>query len=711
MLPIMLNKLKAINSFTLAVALVIAFGGAAYALTQITRVVSATVDVQVSAPNGIEIYLNAARTLPANNIAFGTVIVDPFGTPSSQGANPVPVWVENQSNSIIELTLSDDFSMGDVVLRGSNHSPILQPGEVLPVELLLNFHRGEAGTHPFTVVFQAEGPVPVSGTSFSEHWNPPIRFYGEPVQGGHLRVIYEEPLDHGNAWGAATGVTDRYRSPTMNLLVQDDPYDSSAPTMPDLAESWTLDDDNQGVTFKFHDGIKWHNGNPFVCEDARFSLETMITGEGLTASYMKGRLRHIDLNALNCDDNETLAVRFKAPTGTPLLALTNHRAYIFNKAWFQAGGETAMFQDISVGTGAFKWEAGQRVGVDIQYFERNPHYFFGDGTLPYLNGVTVIGIVDESAQQAALLSHQGDWHWVRNFGQYRAYVGHDQIRTVIRATRGNHALWLNPRNPPFDNVRVRQAIVMGIDRAAGIQVLQDGFGSAGFLYPPGSPWALDEAAGCAVPGWCPSDDMAAVRAQARQVLVDEGFDFDETYLFTVESDAQVVARATFLQEQLRLLGIKTEFDQVETVVFRHQEQNGLWGDFLPRNDTMSADDPSAGLGVYLRCSSVDNRVTPPDDQNCSDAMQALLHQVDGTVDPVARKRLSDEIQLMAMKEYYRIPIYWEQEAVAFWPEVRGYVHFPTPFGSWLKYQHMWIDESHKADKGYKGQTTGLPGGL
>jgi peptide/nickel transport system substrate-binding protein len=549
------------------------------------------------------------------------------------------------------------------------------------------------------------------GPSFASYWQPPTAVYGEPVRGGHLRIIYEDPLDHGNAWGASTGTTDRFRSPTMNLLVQENPYDSSAPAIPDLAASWTLDDDNGGITFRFHEGITWHNGEAFACEDARFSLETMITGEGLTASYMKGRLQHIDLDALACEDDQTLYMGFKSPSGTPLLALTNRRAYIFNKAWFEAGGETAMFQDISVGTGAFKWESGQKVGVDTQNYERNPDYFFGDGTLPYLDRVTVIGIVDESAQQAALLSHQGDWHWVRNFGQYRAYVDHDQIQTVIRTTRGNHALWLNPRNAPFDNVRVRQAIVMGIDRAAGIQVLQDGFASAGFLFPPGSPWALDDATGCAVPGWCPSEDMAAVRAEAKQILVDEGFDFNKTYLFTVESDAQVTARATFVQEQLRLLDIKTEFDQVETVAYRHQEQSGLWGDFLPRNDTMSADDPSAGLGAYLRCSSTDNRVTPPDDQNCSAEIQALLDEVDGTVDQAARKELSDEIQLMAMQEYYRFPIYWEQEAVAFWPEVRGYSHFPTPYGAWMKYQSMWIDESHKDDKGFKGQTTGLPGGI
>ncbi len=545
--------------------------------------------------------------------------------------------------------------------------------------------------------------------SFAEYWQPPTSVYGEPVRGGHLRVIYEDPLDHANAWGASTGTTDRFRSPTMNLIVQENPYDAGGEVMPDLAQGWTIHDDSQGVTFRFHDGIKWHNGEEFTCEDARFSLEIDITGEGLTNSYMKPLLQNVDLDSLACEDDQILTLRFKAPSSVPLLGLSNRRAYIFNKAWFEAGGEEAMFQDVSVGTGAFRWSPGQKVGVDTQHFERNLDYFFGGGTVPYVDELTVVGIVDESAQQAAMLAHQGDWHWVRNWGQYRAYVDHDQIQTVIRATRGHFQFWMNIRNQPLDNVRVRQAITMGLDRNAAITVLQDGHGSPGFMFAPGSPWELDQAQGCAVPGWCVAEDMEAQRAEARKILEEEGFDFDKTYLFTVESDEQVQARATFVQEQLRLLGVKTDFDLVETVAYRNQEQNGLWGDFLPRNATMNNDDPGIGLGNYLRCDSIENRWTPGTD--CDQKLEELLDRVDGTTDPAERKAISDEIQLYAMGIYMWFPLYWEQEAVAFWPEARGYSHYPAPFGSWLKYQHMWIDPAHANDKGFSGQTTGLPGGV
>jgi ABC-type transport system substrate-binding protein len=89
--------------------------------------------------------------------------------------------------------------------------------------------------------------------SFAQYWQPPTAVYGEPVKGGNLRIIYEDALEHGNVWGAATGTADRFRTPTMNLIVQPNPYDADGEFIPDLAQSWTIHEDHRGVTFNFHD--------------------------------------------------------------------------------------------------------------------------------------------------------------------------------------------------------------------------------------------------------------------------------------------------------------------------------------------------------------------------------------------------------------------------------------------------------------------------
>ena len=543
---------------------------------------------------------------------------------------------------------------------------------------------------------------------FAEYWTPDTAFYGEPVYGGTLRINYEDPLEHANTWGASTGAATRLRGATHNRIVSDSPYDNTK-IIPDLAKGWTIDDDVAGATFYLHDNVTWHNGEPFVCEDARFTFETWITGEGITASSNSANFSFLDIENSSCLDDHTLYLKYYGPTAPAMLALTRSTALMFNKKWFLENGEEAMFQDLSVGTGPYVWR-GTSVGIDEQQFDKNPTYFKGggDGALPYVDELVLFGILDETTQQATMLAHQTDWHWVRNWGQYREYVDHEQIMTVIRATRGHFEIWLNKRNAPWDNVRVRQAVFMGMDRNAGIQVLQDGHGAQGFIMVPGGAWALSDEQGCAVPGWCQPDDMESQRADAIQILNEENFDFDKTYIFTVESDAQVVARATFVQEQLRLLGIKTDFDQVETVAYRQQEATGTWGDFLPGNATMPTDDPALGMGNYFRCDSTGNNWTPGTD--CDAEMESLLDQSLSEGDPVKRREISDQIQLKAMREYWKYPLYWEQEAVAFWPEVRGYAHHPQPSGAHTQYEQMWINNEFKDDRGNSGQVAGVPGG-
>ena len=96
----------------------------------------------------------------------------------------------------------------------------------------------------------------------------------------------------------------------------------------------------------------------------------------------------------------------------------------------------------------------------------------------------------------------------------------------------------------------------------------------------------------------------------------------------------------------------------------------------------------------------------------SHAVTALLDQLGSALDPVERKRLSDEVQLHIMNQHQYFPLYWEQEATAWWPEVRGFAHSsPEATDSFRRFFHVWIDPDHKDDKSNRGQTSGPPGGL
>ena len=201
--------------------------------------------------------------------------------------------------------------------------------------------------------------------------------------------------------------------------------------------------------------------------------------------------------------------------------------------------------------------------------------------------------------------------------------------------------------------------------------------------------------------------MEATRAEARAILEAEGFDFEESYTILTEDFFAPPSYYAFLGEQLELLGIRV------------QEHEFMWQpgptyrpdypDIMGVAQTVYADDPSAGVAHLLRCDSPHNHWTP--EGPCDESIEDLLDQAQVETDPAKRLVLAHEIELAAMKQYSSFPIYWEQEAAAFWPEVRGYVHFPSSIGSFLKFMHMWIDPAHINDTGYAGQTSGVPGGM
>ena len=93
---------------------------------------------------------------------------------------------------------------------------------------------------------------------------------------------------------------------------------------------------------------------------------------------------------------------------------------------------------------------------------------------------------------------------------------------------------------------------------------------------------------------------------------------------------------------------------METVAYRQQEAQGTWGDILPGNATMSADDPALGMGSYFRCDSTGNLWTPGTD--CDPEMETLLDQALNEADPVKRREISDKIQLKAYARVLEVPL-------------------------------------------------------
>jgi peptide/nickel transport system substrate-binding protein len=247
---------------------------------------------------------------------------------------------------------------------------------------------------------------------------------------------------------------------------------------PALAESWTIAPDGLTYTFKLIHGVKFHDGEAFDCSVVKFSYDRAVAPDSVNAQKQLFEA----IASTECPDASTAVVKLKRPTAL----------FLFDMGWgdavMVAPKSAATNKTNPVGTGPFKfkqWVQGDRVEL-----ERNPDYW---GSQPKLSAVTFKFVADPAAATNAVLS--GD---IDAFPLFPAPEAIDQFKSNpkfavhIGTTEGKTIVALNNARKPFSDVRVRRALIMGIDRKLLIDGAQSGFGAPiGSHYVPSDPGYLD----------------------------------------------------------------------------------------------------------------------------------------------------------------------------------------------------------------------------
>lgn len=247
---------------------------------------------------------------------------------------------------------------------------------------------------------------------------------------------------------------------------------------PLLAESWTVSDDRLTYTFKLRDGVQFHDGTAFDCSVVKFSYERAVAPDSTNAQ--KGLFEPIENT--QCLDPLTAVITLKRPSSN----------FLFNMAWGDAvmiaPNSAAKNRTNPIGTGPFRfkrWVQGDRVEL-----ERNPDYW---GEPAKLSAVTFRFVSDPSAAAAAIMA--GD---IDVFPMFQApelisrFQSDDRLEVQIGDTAGKVILALNNKRPPFDNLKVRQALAHAIDKKLLIEGVYSGFGTPiGSHYAPVDPAYID----------------------------------------------------------------------------------------------------------------------------------------------------------------------------------------------------------------------------
>ena len=382
---------------------------------------------------------------------------------------------------------------------------------------------------------------------------------------------------------------------------------SKGEVLPGLAESWDISEDGKTYTFKLRTGVKYHDGSAFDSEDVKFSLDR-ARAEGST-NAQKALFAGID--SVTVKDAGTVVVQLKSPAGN----------FLFNMGWGDAvivAPETADGNKANpVGTGPFKFGSWVK-GATLNLIKNDDYW----GTPVALEKATFRFISDPAAALSAMLA--GD---VDAFANFPAPETIPQLRAdprfnvVIGSTEGETILSTNNTKPPFNDVRVRQAIAHAIDRQAIIDGAMFGLGT-----PIGTHFAPHHPAYVDLVGQYPLDLEGA-----KKLLADAGY--PNGFKATLKLPPPSYARrgGEIVASQLRKIGIELEIIPVE------------WGVWVPEvfkakdyDLTIVSHTEPMDIGIYARDDYYFNYN--------SDAFKATIAKLNETTGEADRYALMAEAQ-------------------------------------------------------------------
>jgi peptide/nickel transport system substrate-binding protein len=313
--------------------------------------------------------------------------------------------------------------------------------------------------------------------------------------------------------------------------------DENLRPVPELAESWESSADGRTWTFRLRPGVKFHDGSDLDAGDVVFTFKRLFDPSLPTGA--KQALAFLDPDAIIAVDALTVRFTAREPTAELPALLANRYTSIV--------AEGARAEDLRLrenGTGPFIQEEFTP-GGPMRVLRRNTHYW-KDG-LPKAACLRITVAPDPVAAISALKS--GDADLVLNVDPSVVYALKDDPKVVLLQTPASNSLTVSmwTDTPPFDDVRVRQAMKLVVDRQTMIDAVLLGYGEAAA----DNPVPVGSAASYA--GKAPTADIAMAKALLAEAGHADGLNLD---MFTAEGVPGMVRMAQVYAQMAAAAGIR-----------------------------------------------------------------------------------------------------------------------------------------------------------
>jgi peptide/nickel transport system substrate-binding protein len=468
-------------------------------------------------------------------------------------------------------------------------------------------------------------------------------------------------------------------TPQYSLLVRWDATEKSK-IVGDLAKSWTIAPDGLTYTFTLHEGVKFHDGSPLTSTDIKATFERIANPPEGVISVRKERFG--DVAAIETPDPGTVVFRLKAVNASFLALLASPFNCVYSAAKLK---ENPKYPETEVmGSGAFQFVEHVR---GSHWTGKRFDGYFRQG-LPYLDGFKTY-FVKDTAVVPGLLGGQFDAEFRgQNPGARDQLLAKATDRFVVHEGPWATVMLLifNTNKKPFDDIRVRQALSLAIDRYAGstnlskISIMKH----VGGIMRPGSEWALPDADLEKQVGF--SKDIEKSRAEARRLLKEAGAEGLKIKLFNRTVAEPYTPTGIFLIDEWRKIGVSTEHVQVETKVYFDSLVSGSF-DVAIWPLTEPADDPTAQLYYFISHQAS----TMSYARHADKKVDEFYEQQNRTLDPAERTRLVQEADRYILSQAYEVPILWWNRIIVHHKKIKGWTMSPSHFQGTALID-VWLDE-------------------
>jgi peptide/nickel transport system substrate-binding protein len=449
--------------------------------------------------------------------------------------------------------------------------------------------------------------------------------------------------------------------------------------VPDLATRWTWSDEGKKVTFALQQGVTWHDGKPFTAADVKCTFELLAgtAPDNFKVNFRKGWYANVENVTVNGDHEVVFHLKNPQPA---LLALL-------------ASGITPIYpchisprdmRQTPIGTGPFKFvEYKSNQGIKVT---RNPNYW--KPGLPYLDGIEYTIIANRSTAILSFVSGKFDVTFPYEITVPLVKDVQSQMPSAICDISPMNVaanLLMNPV-PPFDNLEIRRAVAMTIDRKAFVDILTQGQGDVGgAMQPlPEGRWGLPEATLRDLPGYDP--DVAKSRENARAIMAAHGFGPNNRLKLKLSTrnlptyrDASVI-----LISQLKEIFIDAELRLIETA---------LWVPKLIRRDYEfglsqvgnGVDDPDQNYPENYACGSRTYM------DYCDKNIDALIAAQSAERDQEKRRKIAWEIDRKLTQDAVRPMIYYMRGGTCWRPEVKNMTIMVNSIYNGWRMEDVWLD--------------------